>query len=70
MTKQFKGKYLVINEENKLAEAEITGNLRFSAESNRDFPVVGDWVSMIPYGEEYVIQQLNPKILIIWKEKL
>ena len=59
--KQYKDKYLVISDENKLAEAEITGNLRFSAESNRDFPVVGDWVVMIPYGDNYIIQQLIPR---------
>ena len=61
VTKQYRDKYLVISEEGKIAEAEITGNLRFAAESNRDFPVVGDWVSMIPYGEDYVIQQLIPR---------
>ena len=61
ITKQYRDKYLVISEENKIAEAEITGNLRFSAESSRDFPVVGDWVVMIPYGDDYVIQHLIPR---------
>ncbi len=30
-------------------EAEVMGNLRFSVKSREDFPVVGDWVSLIVY---------------------
>lgn len=29
-------------------QAEITGNLRYSAQSNFDFPAVGDWVQIVP----------------------
>ncbi|WP_430973438.1 ribosome small subunit-dependent GTPase A [Sunxiuqinia rutila] len=30
-------------------EAEVTGNLRFSAQGREDFPAVGDWVALINY---------------------
>lgn len=32
-------------------EAEIIGNLRFSAQSKEDFPAVGDWVAITEYDE-------------------
>lgn len=35
--------------------AEITGNLRFSAESRLDFPTVGDWVKLSVYDDETAI---------------
>ncbi|MEQ9307900.1 MAG: ribosome small subunit-dependent GTPase A [Balneolaceae bacterium] len=35
--------------------AEITGNLRFSAESRSDFPTVGDWVKLSVYDDETAI---------------
>ncbi|MCK7535842.1 MAG: hypothetical protein MZV63_35085 [Marinilabiliales bacterium] len=37
-------------------DAEVTGNLRFSAASRSDFPAVGDWVSMTVYdsGQAFI----------------
>ncbi|MDX2302717.1 MAG: ribosome small subunit-dependent GTPase A [Microscillaceae bacterium] len=70
VVKQFKDKYLVFSEENRIAEAEITGNLRYSAESSRDFPVVGDWVQLIPFGENYIIQQLIPRYSMLERKAL
>jgi len=37
-------------------DAEVTGNLRFSASSRSDFPAVGDWVSMTVYdsGQAFI----------------
>lgn len=35
--------------------AEITGNLRFTAESRADFPAVGDWVRFTKMDEQNVI---------------
>ncbi|UTW62478.1 ribosome small subunit-dependent GTPase A [bacterium SCSIO 12741] len=32
-------------------DAEILGNLRYTATSRRDFPAVGDWVALQPYEE-------------------
>jgi ribosome biogenesis GTPase len=36
-------------------DAEITGNLRYSAASRVDFPAVGDWVTMTLYGPDQAI---------------
>ena len=36
-------------------EAEVTGNLRFSAKSREDFPAVGDWVALIHYDADMAI---------------
>lgn len=43
--------------------AEITGNLRFSAQSRRDFPAVGDWVKLAMMdAESAVILEVLPRI--------
>lgn len=36
-------------------EAEIIGNLRYTASSRADFPAVGDWVACTPYGEDKLL---------------
>ncbi|HUS86997.1 MAG TPA: ribosome small subunit-dependent GTPase A [Bacteroidales bacterium] len=41
--------------------AEITGNMRYSAEAKSDFPVVGDWVLMIEYDGSYIIREILPR---------
>lgn len=33
-------------------QAELLGNLRFTAESRHDLPAVGDWVALSPYDED------------------
>ena len=43
-------------------EAEITGNLRFSAKSRTDFPVVGDWVVIQPFDtNKAIIHNILPR---------
>ncbi len=43
-------------------EAEITGNLRFSANSREDFPAVGDWVALTVYEPDFgVIYKVFPR---------
>ena len=36
-------------------EAEVIGNLRFSAQKRSDFPAVGDWVAISEYDEKKVL---------------
>ncbi|QIA08303.1 ribosome small subunit-dependent GTPase A [Draconibacterium halophilum] len=36
-------------------KAEITGNIRFAAQSGADFPTVGDWVRFTPMDDENAI---------------
>jgi len=54
VTAQHKERYIVrtINDE---FDAEITGNLRFSAKDSEDFPAVGDWVTLVTYDKNFVI---------------
>ncbi len=51
---EHKERYIVSNEKGEF-EAEITGNLRFSAKSRKDFPAVGDWVSLINHEPNFAI---------------
>jgi len=43
-------------------EAEITGNLRFSAQSGEDFPAVGDWVALTVLDDDNaIIHKILPR---------
>jgi ribosome biogenesis GTPase len=48
---EHKERYLVRTAEQEY-EAEVIGQLRFSAQSRADFPAVGDWVALLPYDED------------------
>src|SRR4030043_2435876 len=45
VTQEHRERYIVSTGDNEY-DAEITGNLRFSASSRADFPAVGAWVTM------------------------
>jgi ribosome biogenesis GTPase len=50
-------------------EAEITGNMRFTAKSREDFPAVGDWVAITAYDAEFaVIHKILPRFSIIKRQ--
>ena len=51
---EHKERYIVKTETGEF-EAEITGNLRFSAKSRVDFPAVGDWVALTTYDSDFSI---------------
>lgn len=52
-------------------EAEITGNMRFSAVSREDFPAVGDWVALTSYGSDFaVIHKILPRFSIIKRQAI
>lgn len=47
-------------------EAEITGNLRFSAQGREDFPAVGDWVFVTLYDNNFaIINSIVPRYSVI-----
>jgi len=47
-------------------EAEITGNMHFSAQNREDFPAVGDWVLMVTYqGDFAIIHHILPRFSVI-----
>jgi ribosome biogenesis GTPase len=45
----------VVHDGEKNLQAEITGNLRFTAQKSSDLPLVGDWVKCMPMDENSVI---------------
>lgn len=51
---EHKERYIVITE-NGEKEAEITGNLRYSAASREEYPAVGDWVAISSYDSEFAV---------------
>lgn len=51
VTSEHRERYDVITS-NGHFDAELLGNLRFTAESREDFPAVGDWVALSPYDED------------------
>jgi len=59
----------VVSDGEKEYEAEITGNLRFSANSRTDFPAVGDWVTMITYdSDQAIIHRILPRKTVLERQ--
>lgn len=65
VTQEHREKY-VVSDGTTEYDAEVTGNLRFSAASRSDFPAVGDWVSMTVYdsGQAFIHRILPRKSLL------
>lgn len=58
---EHKERYVVKTPEKEF-DAELLGNLRFTAESRYDFPAVGDWVAFTEYDEgKALIHALYPR---------
>ncbi|TNE73606.1 ribosome small subunit-dependent GTPase A [bacterium] len=58
---EHKERYLVKTAEHEY-EAEILGNLRFTAQSRADFPAVGDWVALSVYDtDKALIHSVFPR---------
>lgn len=54
-------RYVVLTEKEEY-DAEITGNLRFTAKSREDYPAVGDWVAITPYDPGFaIIHRIFPR---------
>jgi ribosome biogenesis GTPase / thiamine phosphate phosphatase len=67
---EHKERYVVWTEKGEL-EAEITGNMRFTAKSREDFPAVGDWVSLIVYdADSAIIHQVLPRYSILKRQAI
>jgi ribosome biogenesis GTPase len=65
---EHKERYIVKTEMGEF-EAEITGNLRFSAKSREDFPAVGDWVALATYNSDFsIIHKILPRFSIISRQ--
>ena len=59
----------VVNAEQGEFDAEITGNLRFTAKNRDDFPAVGDWVALMGYdSNSAIIQSILPRQSILARQ--
>ena len=68
VTQEHRERYIVSDGENEY-EAEITGNLRFSATSRADFPAVGDWVTMTIYdSDQAIIHKILPRKSVLERQ--
>ena len=65
---EHKERYIVKATENEF-DAEIVGNLRFTARNRSDFPAVGDWVAVSEYEDNKVlIHSVFPRKTIIERQ--
>jgi ribosome biogenesis GTPase / thiamine phosphate phosphatase len=65
---EHKERYIVKTEKGEF-EAEITGNMRFSAGGREDFPAVGDWVALTTYDSEFaIIHKIIPRLSVISRQ--
>lgn len=61
-------RYVVITAREE-TEAEITGNMRFTASGRLDFPVVGDWVVLAAYDSGIaIIHKILPRFSLITRQ--
>ena len=68
VTQEHRERYIVSTGDNEY-EAEITGNLRFSASSRADFPAVGDWVTMTVYDSGLaIIHRILPRKSVLERQ--
>lgn len=68
ITQEHRERYVVSDGDIEF-DAEITGNLRFSANSRIDFPAVGDWVAIKTYGpDQAIIHKILPRKSILARQ--
>lgn len=68
VTQEHRERYIVSTGENEY-DAEITGNLRFSADSRADFPAVGDWVTLIIHDSDLaIIHKILPRKSVLERQ--
>ena len=68
VTAEHKERYIVATNKGE-TEAEITGNLRFTAKNREDFPAVGDWVALMAYDSDLaIIHKILPRQSVIKRQ--
>jgi ribosome biogenesis GTPase len=68
VTVEHRERYIVKTEKSEF-EAEITGNMRFTAQSRQDFPAVGDWVAISVFDANFaIIHQILPRFSTIKRQ--
>ncbi len=70
VTQEHRERYIVSDGATEY-DAEVTGNLRFSASSRSDFPAVGDWVTMTVYDSgQAIIHGVLPRRSILARQAI
>jgi ribosome biogenesis GTPase / thiamine phosphate phosphatase len=65
---EHKERYIVQSKDG-VFDAEVTGNLRFTAKNRRDFPAVGDWVSITMMdSKNAIILKVLPRTSILERQ--
>jgi ribosome biogenesis GTPase / thiamine phosphate phosphatase len=65
---EHKERYIITTTKGEF-EAEITGNMRFTAKSREDFPAVGDWVALTTYESGIaIIHRILPRSSVIRRQ--
>ncbi len=65
---EHKERYIVKTDKGEF-EAEIIGNMRFTAKGREDFPAVGDWVALTTYESDFaIIHKILPRFSIIKRQ--
>ncbi len=67
ITAEHKERYIVHTEHAEIS-AEITGNLRFSAQSRADFPAAGDWVALNVFDDMGIIHEILPRKSVLSRQ--
>lgn len=59
----------IVKTDNKEYEAEVIGNIRYTAKNRLDFPAVGDWVAISEYDfDKVLIHEIFPRKTIIERQ--
>lgn len=67
---EHKERYTVATEKG-IFDAEITGNLRYTANTRKDFPAIGDWVALVIYDSyRSIIHKVLPRNSIISRKSV
>jgi ribosome biogenesis GTPase len=67
VTQEHRERYIVSDGETEY-DCEITGNLRFTANTRADFPAVGDWVTMTTYDNMGIIHKVLPRKSVLERQ--
>ena len=68
ITQEHRERY-VVSTGDRECDAEITGNMRFTATSRADFPAVGDWVTITTYDtDQAIIHKILPRKSILARQ--
>ncbi len=66
---EHKERYIVKTTEGEY-HAEITGNMRYAAQSREDFPAVGDWVALNVFDDLAIIHKIFPRYSVLKRQSV